>query len=49
MTTMMTDLFPYLGSPTTKSIEISHQITWGIGSRLCVPRALIVSPSLHMI
>jgi hypothetical protein len=29
---MMTDLFPDLGKPTMKSIEISYQIVGGIGS-----------------
>jgi hypothetical protein len=31
---MMTDLFPDLGKPTMKSIEISLQIAGGIGSGL---------------
>jgi hypothetical protein len=44
---MMTDLFPDLGKPTMKSIEISLQIAGGIRSSWSVPRALIVSPLLH--
>jgi hypothetical protein len=34
---MMTDLFPDLGKPTMKSIEISLQIAGGIGSGCSVP------------
>jgi hypothetical protein len=44
---MMTDLFPDLGKPTIKSIEISHQIVGGIGSGCSVPGDLTVSPLLH--
>jgi hypothetical protein len=46
-TTMMTDLFPDLGKPTIKSIEISRQIAGGIESSCSVPRDLTVSPLLH--
>jgi hypothetical protein len=44
---MMTDLFPDLGNPTIKSIEISLQIVGGIRSGCSVPGALTVSPLLH--
>jgi hypothetical protein len=37
---MMTDLFPYLGKPIIKSIEISLQIESGIGSGWSVSRDL---------
>jgi hypothetical protein len=46
-TTMMTDLFPNLGKPTMKSIEIFIQIVGGSGSGWSVPRGLTVSPLLH--
>jgi hypothetical protein len=35
---MMTDLFPNLGKPVIKSIEISFQIAGGIGSSWCAQR-----------
>jgi hypothetical protein len=44
---MMIDLFPYLGKPKIKSIEISCQIAGGIGSSCIVPGDLIVFPLLH--
>jgi predicted cation transporter len=44
---MMTDLFPDLGKPTIKSIEMSLQIAGGIEIGCSVPGALIVSPLLH--
>jgi len=47
MTTMMTDLFPNLGKPTMKSIEIYLQIAGGIVSGWSVSRALTTSPLLH--
>jgi hypothetical protein len=34
---MMTELFPDLGNPTIKSIEISLQTAGGIGSGCSVP------------
>jgi hypothetical protein len=40
---MMTDLFPKLGKPVIKSIEMSFQIAGGIGSGCSVPEDLIVS------
>ena len=40
----MTDLFPDLGKPVIKSIEISFQIAGGIESDCSVPRDLTVSP-----
>jgi hypothetical protein len=43
----MIDLFPDMGKPVIKSIEISFQIAGGIGSGCSVPRDLIVSPLLH--
>jgi hypothetical protein len=43
---MMTDLFPDLGKPTMKSIEISVQIVGGIGSGWSVLGDLTVSPLL---
>ena len=46
MNTMMTDLFPDLGKPTMKSIEISHKIEGGIRSGWSVPGALRVSSLL---
>jgi hypothetical protein len=36
-TTMITDLFPDLGNPTTKSMETSLQIVGVIGSSCSVP------------
>jgi len=42
-TTMMNDLLSDLGSPTMKSIEISHQIEGGIGRGSSVLGALKVS------
>jgi hypothetical protein len=47
MTTIMTDLFPNLGNPTMKSIEISCQIEGGIRSGWSVPGALTFYPFLH--
>jgi hypothetical protein len=44
---MMTDLFPDLGKPTMKCIEISHQIVGGIESGWSVPRALTISALLR--
>jgi hypothetical protein len=44
---MISDLFPNLGKPTIKSIEISHQIEGGIRSGCSVLGDLIVSPLLH--
>jgi hypothetical protein len=44
---MMTNLFPDLGNPTMKCIEISHQIARGIESIWSVVRDLNVSPLLH--
>jgi hypothetical protein len=41
------DLFPDLGNPTMKSIEISIHIVGGIGRGWSVPGILIVSPLLH--
>jgi hypothetical protein len=46
-TTMMTNLFPDLGKPVIKSIELSLQIVGGIGSGCSVLGDLIVSPLLH--
>jgi hypothetical protein len=46
-TTMMTDLFPDLGKPTMKSIEIYVWIVGGIGSGWNVLGALTVSPLFH--
>jgi hypothetical protein len=43
----MTHLFPDLGKPIIKSIEISFQIAGGIGSGWRVPGDLTVSPLLH--
>ena len=43
----MMDLFPDLGKPVIKSIEISFQIAGGIGSGCSVPGDLTVSPLLH--
>jgi hypothetical protein len=45
-TTMMNDLFPDLGKPTMKSVEISVQIVGGIGIGWSVPGGLAVSPLL---
>jgi hypothetical protein len=44
---MMTDLFPDLGKPVIKYIEMSFQIAGGIGSGCRVPGDLIVSPLFH--
>jgi hypothetical protein len=44
---MMNDLFPDLGKPAIKSIEISFQITGGIESGCSVPGDLTVSPLFH--
>ena len=46
-TTIITDLFPDLGKPVIKSIDISFQISEGIGSGWSVLRYLTVSPLLH--
>ena len=46
-TTIITDLFPDLGKPVIKSIDISFQISGGIGSGWSVPRDLTVSPLLR--
>jgi hypothetical protein len=43
----MKDLFPDLGNPTIKSIEMSLQIMGGIGSGWSVPRFFMVSPLFH--
>jgi hypothetical protein len=43
---MMTDLFPYLGNLTMKSIEILVHIVGGIGIGCSVHGVLIVSPLL---
>jgi hypothetical protein len=40
----MTDLFPDLGKPVIKSIEISFQIAGGIKNGFTVPGHLNVSP-----
>jgi hypothetical protein len=44
---MMTNLFPDLGKPVIKSIEISFQIVGGIESGCSVPGDLNISPLLH--
>jgi hypothetical protein len=44
---MMIDLFPDLGMPTMKSIEIFLQIAGGIGSGWSVQGALTISPFSH--
>jgi len=44
---MMTNLFPDLGKPTMKSMEISCQIAGGIESGWSVTRALKFSHLLH--
>jgi hypothetical protein len=44
---MMTKLFPNLGNPIMKSIEISLQIAGGIRRKWRVPRYFIVSPLFH--
>ena len=46
-TTMMTDLLPDLGKPTSKLIEIYCQIAGEIGSDCSVLGDLIISPLLH--
>jgi hypothetical protein len=46
-TTIITDLFPDLGKPVIKSIDISFQISGGIGSGWSVPEDLTVSPLLR--
>jgi hypothetical protein len=43
----MTDLFPDLGKPVIKSIEISFQIAGGIESGWRVPGDLTISPLLR--
>ena len=45
-TTMMTDLFPDLGKPKMKFIEISVQIVGQIGSGWSVSGVVTVSPLL---
>jgi hypothetical protein len=44
---MMMDLFPDLGKPIIKSIEISFQIAGGIDNGCSVPDDLNVSPLLR--
>jgi hypothetical protein len=44
----MTDVFPDLGKPTMKSIEISVQIVGGSGSSWSVPQGFPVFPPLHL-
>ena len=46
-TTMMTKLFPYLGNPRMKSIEISHQIVRGFISGWSVHGFLKIFPLLR--
>jgi len=47
MTTMMTDLFPDLGNPTMKYIEISNQIEGEIINGWSVLEAFTLSPLFH--